>query len=101
MEQTMDFNGYNAYSQFMATIGNKVPNQDVSFHVARAAVPYTNNPNRASSTFVRNIRYLPNAGTAFVRLGNNQYWYGMTPRLLSQWLTSNSLGRFYNNYIRL
>lgn len=103
------YGGWNDYERMkrMAAVNpnpafrNNVENRDMEFNVAAAAVPYTNTPARASSTFVRNIRYLPSSRTAFVRLGNSTYWYGMSPTQLAQWLTSNSLGRYYNNYLKM
>lgn len=102
------FIGYNPYAQFIQRLMVSNPtqavleqNRPVSFRVAQAAVPFTNTPQRASSTFVRNIRFLPQSQIAFVKLGNNQYWYGMTPRQLAQWLNSRSLGQYYQQYIKL
>lgn len=102
------YSGYNDFLRAAGVYGRMGPaaskafkQQEQEFNVAAAAVPYTNTPARASSTFVRNIRYLPSSRTAFVRLGNSTYWYGMSPTQLAQWLTSNSLGRYYNNYLKM
>ena len=104
----MNWVGYTPYQQFIARLQVTNPgaatiekNSPQEWRPAKASVYYTNTPERASSTFVRNIRYLPQSQIAFVRLGNSQYWYGMTPRQMSQWLTSNSLGKYYNNYMKL
>ena len=68
-------------------------------------VPFSNTPMHASSSFVRNITYKPhvsgNTGTAFVRLGDKDYWYPMSMRRLSNWLNYKSLGQYYNKYIKL
>lgn len=100
--------GYTPYEQLMRTLATTNPvvaevlkDDPVTFRPAHALMPYTNTPMHASSTFVRNIRYVPNTNTAFVKLGGRQYWYNMSPRMLSNWLTSNSLGRFYNDHIKL
>lgn len=76
--------------------------QPVTFDVFRASVPYTNTPQKASSTVVRRIRYFPMSKTALVSLGNinSDYPYFMNDMQLSQWMRSNSLGRFYNDYIK-
>lgn len=104
----MAYSGWNDYMRAAGLYGRMSPAaaqafkmQEQEFNVARAAVPYTNTPARASSTFVTNIRYLPSSNTAFVRLGNSTYWYPMTQRQMANWLTSNSLGRYYNNYVKL
>ena len=104
----MIWNGYTPYETFMRRLAQTQPaaaavvyNEPQTFRPAHALVPYTNTPMHASSTFVRNIRYVPKTNTAFVKLGGRQYWYNMSPRMLSNWLTSNSLGRFYNDHIKL
>lgn len=103
------FNSWNAYQNLMATlsmaptgnIARRAMQQPIRFHVAHAAVPYTNTPSQSSSTFVRNIRYMPNANVSWVRLGTKDYWYPMSLRRLSNWLNSRSLGQYYNRYIKL
>lgn len=105
------FNGWTPYANLMASLriaptGNyarrAIPIGDrLQFRVAHATQPFTNTPQRASSTFVRNLRYLPNSNTMFVRLGRNDYWYPCTLRKLAHWLNSKSLGQYYNNYVKL
>lgn len=104
----MNWIGWNPYRDFMQRIWTTNPtraaleqNNMQVFTPAKASIPFTNNPGRASSTFVRQIRYLPQSQAAIVTLNNNPYTYALTPRLLAQWLNSNSLGRFYNNHIKL
>lgn len=105
----MIWSGYNPYLRFIRNLENSgklgaatlQKQQPQEWRTAQATVYGTNRPDRASSTFVRNIRYLPQSRVTFVRLGNNEYWYNMTPRQLATWLTSNSLGRYYNKYIKL
>lgn len=82
-------------------IRNNVAKRDMEFNVAKAAMPRTNTEFRASSTFINNIRYLPSSNTAFVRIGNSTYWYPMTLRQMSTWLRSNSLGGYYNKFVKL
>lgn len=107
------YNGYRTYENELRSLyalpNNRLPfpalynmekNAPAMFNVAAASVPYTNTPMKASSTFVRHINFLPTSKTAFVRIGNGQYVYPMTPKQLGNWLCSNSLGRFYNNYIK-
>jgi len=105
------FRSWNAYQNLMASLsiaptGNLARRampigQPLTFRVAHATVPYTNTPTQASSTFVRNIRYMPNANVSWVRLGTKDYWYPMSLRRLSNWLNSRSLGQYYNRYIKL
>lgn len=106
----MTWIGWNPYAEFWSRLAANPAKQAKAaleamepqeFRPAPASVPFTNTPARASSTFVRNIRYLPNSQISFVKLGNNQYWYGMSPRMLAQWLNSKSLGQFYNQRIKL
>lgn len=76
--------------------------QPVTFDVQYSEQPYKNRPQKASSTVVRRIRYFPMSKTALVSLGNinSDYPYFMNDMQLSQWMRSNSLGRFYNDYIK-
>lgn len=104
----MVWTGWNPYRDFIARLAMSNPAKSLieqnipqEFRPAAASVPFTNTPERASSTFVRNIRYLPQSQVSLVRLGNNPYWYRMSPRMLAQWLNSRSLGQYYNNYIKL
>lgn len=104
----MEWIGYSPYAQFMQRLAVTNPGaktlqsmQPQEFRVAKAAVPATNTPARASSTFVQHIRYLPNSQVAFVRLGGKQYWYAQTPTQLARWLNSRSLGGYYNQYVKL
>lgn len=106
----MVWRGWNPYAEFWSRLAANPATQAEAAMVAmepqeftpmQASVPFTNNENRASSTFVRNIRYLPQSQVSLVRLGNNPYWYRMSPRMLAQWLTSRSLGQYYNKYIKL
>lgn len=110
------FNSYDKYEEFLNKMTSGVRNrllhtlmpstdprsQPVTFDVFRAKVPYTNTPQKASSTVVRRIRYFPMSKTALVSLGNinSDYPYFMNDMQLSQWMRSNSLGRFYNDYIK-
>lgn len=102
--------GWNPYAEFWSRLAANPAKQAKAaleamepqeFRTVKASVPCTNTPAKASSTFVRNIRYLPTSQIALVRLGNNPYYYSMTPGMLARWLNSDSLGRFYNNYIKL
>ena len=74
--------------------------QPINFNVAKG-MEFSNSPTQLSSSWVGNIKYLPYSNVAFVRLGNGEYYYGMTPRQLSAWLNSRSLGSYYNNYIKM
>lgn len=99
--------GWSPYQRFLNRLYSVNPtaavlerNAPQTFRAVQAAVPFTNTPERASSTFVRNIRYMPQSQVAFVKLGNNEYAYGVSPRQLSMWLNYRSLGQFYNNHIK-
>lgn len=106
----MTWIGWSPYAEFWSKLAANPAKQATAamramepqeFRPVKASVPFTNTPARASSTFVRNIRYLPNSQVSFVKLGNNTYWYRMSPRMLAQWLNSRSLGQYYNRYIKL
>lgn len=104
----MQWIGYTPYEDFIrrlaatnptrAAIEEKSPQE---YRVAAASVPCTNNPSRASSTFVRRISYEPAGQQVLVTLGNSNYVYPMSRIKLARWMTSNSLGQYYNNYIKL
>lgn len=78
--------------------GNR--DREATFNVAKAAMPYMNSPSRLQSTWVGQMRYFPAAKTMTVNMGNKNYTMPMSPHMLSTWLTSNSLGRFFNNYLK-
>lgn len=111
-----NFTSYDKYEEFLEKMSSNrfkrllhtiMPSTDptnkpVTFDVYRAEVPYTNSPQKASSTVVRRIRYFPISKSVRILLGNStkEYPYFMNDFQLSQWMRSNSLGRFYNNYIK-
>lgn len=104
----MTWIGWNPYAEFWSRLAVSNPAKAAmeamkpqEFRPAQASVPFTNTPQRASSTFVRNIRYLPTSQISFVKLGNNQYWYPMSQKLLAHWLNSRSLGQWYNAHLKL
>lgn len=99
----MAWNSINAYEDFMANLAvppvQKMEPQD--FTVWRAPMTGMNSPTQLGSTFIQRVRYLPMAGQAFITIGNGNYLYPMTQVGLANWMKSQSLGRFYNNYIKL
>lgn len=104
----MNWIGYSPYEAFMQRLSVTNPAaaqaeslQEQTFNVTPATVTGMNTPEHARSTFIRQMRYLPTSNTCFVTLGNQQYWYPLSQRQLAQWLNSRSLGRYYNNYIKL
>lgn len=100
------FDSYQAYlraaglaktNPALSTIMQKQP---LNFQVSRGQ-PFSNNPNRLSSSWMGNIKYLPYSNVAFVNIGNSEYYYGMTPAQLATWLNSRSLGSYFNNFIKM
>ena len=81
--------------------GQKYSSKAVDVRPIKAAVPYTNSPGAPSSTFVRRIRFSPRTRIAMVQLGGKGYMYPMTPTTMAHWLSSRSLGRYYNKHIKL
>ena len=71
------------------------------FNVAAAATSGSNSPYHAASTFIRGIKYHPSSNLTFVKIGNEQYWYPMNDSQLAMWMKSQSLGRYYNQHIKL
>lgn len=104
----MQWVGYTPYEDFIRRLSVTNPTRAAieemspqEYRVAAASVSGTNNPSRASSTFVRRIRYMPASQVSLVTLGNSQYVYPMSKPQLARWMTSNSLGQYYNRYIKL
>jgi hypothetical protein len=105
------FNSWNAYEDLMrklslAPTGNlarrAIPVGDnLNFNVKQTNSPYQNNPGMLRSTFIRNIRYMPNSNYVFVHMGTKDYPYYMSLRRLSNWLNYHSLGQYYNKYVKL
>ena len=104
----MQWDGYTPYEDFIRRLAvtnpTKAAIEEMSpqeFHAEAAAEPFKNRPSRAASTFVRRIRYFPFSQVSLVTLGNSQYVYPMSKPQLARWMNSNSLGQYYNRYIKL
>jgi len=104
----MIWTGRRPYERFIEKLEHSNPtllwqtkSEPQEYRVAQAQVPFTNTPERASSTFIRNIRYMPYNRMTFVRMGNSTYLYPMDEHQLANWLKSRSLGRYYNQYLKL
>lgn len=100
---------YQGYEDYLLAAGladldpiakQQFEDQDVEFNPGYAFMPGMNTPQFAQSTFVRQIRKPAHSDIAFVRLGNNGYSYGLTEPQLGQWMTSRSLGGYYNQYLK-
>lgn len=104
----MEWLGRRPYEEFMQKLAQSNPtllwktkSEPQEYRVAASTTPGSNSPARAASTFIRNIRYLPYTQTTLVRMGNSQYFYPMNERQLATWLKSKSLGKYYNQWIKL
>ena len=109
------FDSYDKYEDFLNKITFKVSegdlyslfpsrdphNKPVKFEVLPAKEPYQNSHAQAQSTFIRRIRYFPYMKRAYVTIGKKRYLYPMSAFQLAHWMKSDSLGRFYNNYIKI
>lgn len=100
--------GYAPYEKFIKklAVANpsvlfKTKSEPQEFVPVRAATAGRNTPERAASTFIGKIRYLPYSKMSFVHIGNGSYVYPMREQQLAAWLRSKSLGQHYNNYIKL
>lgn len=93
------------FSDFWQNLSRYSPLQQIpineDINVAAAAMSGQNNPAYPASTFIRKISFEPHSKIAFVRLGNNMYWYPMNEKQLATWLRSKSLGAYYNQHIKL
>ena len=102
----MRYAGYNDYLAAAGLAGlnpatqQAFENEDVEFVHAHSFVAGANTPQVAQSTFVRQIRKPAHSDISFVRLGNNGYSYPMTEEQMARWMTSQSLGGFYNQYLK-
>lgn len=100
---------YQGYEDYLLAAGlaeldpiakQQFEDEDVEFNPGHSFMAGMNTPQFAQSTFVRQIRRPAHSDIAFVRLGNNGYTYGLTEPQLSQWMTSRSLGGYYNTYLK-
>lgn len=102
---------YNSYQDFLNAAGlaqlagpaaeEAFKEEPIEFVVSQAAIPNTNTPYRASSTVIRNVKKPnPDSTTTFVTIGNSGYVYPMTDSQMATWMKSNTLGGFYNRYIK-
>lgn len=57
-------------------------------------------PIQISSSFIGEVRIVPSLGLARLNLGGRNYSYSLTPDMVGDMVTSNSLGRFYNGNIK-
>lgn len=53
-----------------------------------------------SSSFIGGVRIVPSLGLARLDLGGRSYSYALTPRVVGNMVTSDSLGQYYNRRIR-
>ena len=74
-------------------------NEDIN--VAQASLSGMNSIRHPASTFIQRISYEPRSNMVFVRMGNRMYYYPMTETELNAWLTSKSLGHWYNEHLKL
>lgn len=54
-----------------------------------------------SSSWIDGIEYLPELGIAVMKTDGREYYYPMTPDEVGDWLTSDSLGSYYNKFVKL
>ena len=77
------------------------PQLNQEYRVAQVEDPYQNRPGYPASTFITNIRYRPKSNRVFVRMGGKTYVYPMNETLMAKWMSSNSLGQWYNKHLKL
>jgi len=100
--------GYSPYEDLLIRLRTSDPakyylvkGSQQRFNVDKAYTTGSNSPYHAASTFIDMIKYHPSSNIAFVKIGSKKYWYPMTDAQLAAWMKSQSLGRYYNNYIKL
>ena len=54
-----------------------------------------------SSSWIDGIEYIPSLGIAVMKTGGNEYYYPMTSDEVGDWMTSDSLGSYYNRNVKL
>lgn len=54
-----------------------------------------------SSSWIDDIEYLPDMGISVMHTNGKQYYYPMTADEVGDWMTSDSLGSYYNANIKL
>lgn len=53
-----------------------------------------------SSSWIDEIEYLPSFGLAIMHTKGNQYYYPMTSDEVGDWMNSDYLGSYYNNFLK-
>lgn len=54
-----------------------------------------------SSSWIDGIEYMPDLGIAIMNTNGREYYYPMTPDEVGDWITSPSLGSYYNANVKL
>jgi hypothetical protein len=54
-----------------------------------------------SSSWIDGIEYIPELGIAIMETDGREYYYPMTPKEVGDWMTSPSLGSYYNANVKL
>ena len=102
----MVYQGWDSYklreeaSKLNPELRKEFESEDVEFRPAAAFIGGMNTPQYAQSKFIHQVRRPAHSNITFIRLGNNGYSYGLTEEQLGQFMCSQSLGRFYNEYLK-
>lgn len=54
-----------------------------------------------SSSWIDGIDYIPSLGIAVMKTNGHEYYYPMEPDEVGDWMTSDSLGSYYNANVKL
>lgn len=54
-----------------------------------------------SSSWIDEIEYMPDLGIAIMKTNGREYYYPIDANTMGDWITSDSLGGFYNRNIKL
>ena len=100
---------YNSYNSYLAATGliaknpalkSAILNGPTTFLVMPGP-PYSNSPNRLSSSWIKGAVNIPSTGSCLVNCGNKMYPHVMSDYELGRWLTSRSLGSYFNTNMKL
>lgn len=58
-------------------------------------------PLNPSSSWIDEIEYMPDLGLAVMKTAGREYYYPMTARQVGNWVTSDSIGSYYNRLVKL
>lgn len=74
-------------------------NDTVYFNIMQSP-PFSNKPNRSSSSWVKNCIYNPKSNNVSLRLGKKSYLHNISLPILKNMLKYRSIGQYYNTHLK-